>query len=59
MENSTTVIQEVVIVAYKRWSFTKSSSYKALSGKILVFWSLMRGLVAYTMLLHMEVRLYS
>ena len=61
IENSKTVIlrsghsrlQEVVV--YKKFP----AITKALTGKILVFWSLMRGLVAYTRLSHMEVRLYS
>ena len=30
--------QKVVAVAYKRWSFTRESYCKALTGKILVFW---------------------
>ena len=25
-------------VAYRRWSFTKGSNFKSLTGKILVFW---------------------
>ena len=29
--------QKVVAVAYTRWSFTRSSNCKALTGKILVF----------------------
>ena len=28
----------MVAVAYRRWSFTRGSNYKALTGKILVFW---------------------
>ena len=28
----------MVAVAYRRWSFTRDSNCKALSGKILVFW---------------------
>ena len=35
--------QKVVAVAYERWSFTRGSNYKALTGKNLVFfdrWSL-------------------
>ena len=28
----------MVAVAYRRWSFTKGSNCKALTGKILVFW---------------------
>ena len=30
--------QKVVVVAYRRWSFTTGSNCKALTGKILVFW---------------------
>ena len=30
--------QKVVAVAYRRWSFTRGSNCKALTGKILVFW---------------------
>ena len=30
--------QKTIAVAYKRWSFTKGSNYRALPGKILVFW---------------------
>ena len=29
---------KVVAVAYVRWSFTRSSNYRALTGKHLVFW---------------------
>ena len=29
--------QKVVAVAYRRWSFTRGSNCKALTGKILVF----------------------
>ena len=28
----------MVAVAYRRWSFTRGSNCKALSGKVLVFW---------------------
>ena len=28
----------MVAVAYRRWSFARGSNYKALTGKILVFW---------------------
>ena len=28
----------MVAVAYRRWSFTRGTNRKALSGKILVFW---------------------
>ena len=30
--------QKVVAVAYRRWSFTRGSNCKVLSGKVLVFW---------------------
>ena len=30
--------QKVVAVAYRRWSFTRVSNCKALTGKVLVFW---------------------
>ena len=30
--------QKVVPVAYRRWSFTRDSNCKALTGKVLVFW---------------------
>ena len=30
--------QKVVVVAYSVWSFSRSSNYKALTGKNLVFW---------------------
>ena len=30
--------QKVVAVAYRRWSFTRGSNCKALTGKVLVFW---------------------
>ena len=30
--------QKVVAVAYRRWSFTRGSNCKALTGEILVFW---------------------
>ena len=52
--------QKVVAVAYRRWSFTRGSNCKALTGKIAVFriggrlWEV----VAYEKWLHMEVRLY-
>ena len=29
---------KVVAVTYERWSFTRGSTYKALTKKILVFW---------------------
>ena len=31
--------QKVIVVAYRRWSFTTGSNFKALTGKILVFWT--------------------
>ena len=52
--------QKVVAVAYMRWSFTRGSNCKALTGKIAVFriggrlWEV----VAYEKWSHMEVRLY-
>ena len=30
--------QKVVAVAYRRWSFTRVSNCRALTGKVLVFW---------------------
>ena len=30
--------QEVVVVAYRRWLFTRGSNCEALTGKVLVFW---------------------
>ena len=30
--------QKVVVVAYRRWSFTRSSNCKALTRNVLVFW---------------------
>ena len=50
----------MVAVAYRRWSFTKGSNCKALTGRILVFriggrlWEV----VAYERWSHMEVRVY-
>ena len=29
----------MVAVAYRRWSFTGGSNFKALTGKVLVFWT--------------------
>ena len=29
--------QKVVVVGYRRWSFTRDSNCKALTGKVLVF----------------------
>ena len=41
--------QKVVAVAYRRWSFTRDSNCKALTGRILVFWigGRLRGVVAH------------
>ena len=30
--------QNVIAVAYERWSFTRGFNYRALTGNILVFW---------------------
>ena len=30
--------QKVVAVAYERWSFTRGSNYRNMTGKNLVFW---------------------
>ena len=50
----------MVAVAYRRWSFTRGSNCKALTGKILVFWigGRLWDVVAYESWSHMEVRLY-
>ena len=32
--------QKVVAVAYKRWSFTRGSNCKALTGKVFMHWEL-------------------
>ena len=50
---------KVVAVAYRRWSFTRDSNCKALSGKILVFWIGRRlwEVVAFERWSHMKVRL--
>ena len=50
----------MVGVAYRRWSFTRGSNYKALTGKILVVWigGRLWEVVAYERWSHMEVRLY-
>ena len=51
--------QKVVVVAYKRWLFTRGSNYSALTGKNVVFqiggrlWEV----VAYERWSHMEVQL--
>ena len=54
--------QKVIAVAYKRWSFTRGSNCKALTGKVLVheFWTggLLWEVVAYKRWSHMEVPLY-
>ena len=50
----------MVAVAYRRWSFTRGSNCKALTGKRLVFWTGGRlwEAVAYKRWSHVEVRLY-
>ena len=50
-----------VAVAYRRWAFTISSNFKALTGKILVFWIAGRlwEVVAYEKWSHMEVAHYT
>ena len=53
--------QKLVVVAYKRWSFTRGYNCKALTGKILVFWigdSRLWEAVTYERWSHMEVQLY-
>ena len=52
--------QKVVAVAYRRWSFTRGSNCKALTGKVLVFWlgGRLWEVVAYERWSHNEVRLY-
>ena len=50
------------VVAYERWSRTRGSNYRALTGKNLVFWigvAYVTEMVAYKRWSHMEVRLYS
>ena len=51
--------QKVVAVAYRRWSFTRGSNCKALTGKVLLVWigGCLCKVVAYERRLHMEVRL--
>ena len=51
--------QKVVVVAYRRWSFTRGSNCKALTGKFLVFWigGHLWEVVAYERWSHMEVLL--
>ena len=39
MENFNHKAQKLVVVAYKRWSFTRGSNCKASTGKIVVFWT--------------------
>ena len=50
----------MVAVAYRRWSFTRGSNCKALTGKILVFWigGRLWDVAAYESWSHMEVRLH-
>ena len=54
--------QKVVAVGFKRWSFTRGSNCKALTGKVLVheFWigGLLWEVVTYERWSHMEVRLH-
>ena len=38
MENINRQAPKMVLVAYGRWSFTRGSNCKALTGKILVLW---------------------
>ena len=49
----------MVVVAYRRLSFTRGSYCKALSGKILVFWigGRLWEVVAYARRSHMEIKL--
>ena len=53
--------QKVVVVAFKRWSFTRGSNCKALTGKVLVheFWigGVLWEVVAYERFSFMEGRL--
>ena len=50
----------MVMVTYRRWSLTRGSNCKALTGKILVFWigGCLWKVVSNERWLHMEVRLY-
>ena len=50
----------MVVVAYRRWSFTRGSNCKALAGKRLVFWigGHLWEAVAYKRWSHVEVQLY-
>ena len=52
--------KNVVAVTYRRFSFTRGSSCKALSGKVLVFWigGRLWEVVAYKRWSQMEVRMY-
>ena len=53
--------QKVDADAYMRWSFTRGSNCKPLTGKILVFWigGRLWEMVANQRWSHMEVRLYT
>ena len=46
----------MVAVAFKRYLFTRASNYKALTGKILMFWIYV---VAYGRWSRMKARLYT
>ena len=50
----------MVAVAYRRWSFARGSNFKALTGKVLVFWigGRLWEVVAYERWSHMDVRVY-
>ena len=50
----------MVAVGYRRWSFTRDSNCKALTGKVLVLWiaSHLCEVVACESWSHMEVQLY-
>ena len=39
VENINHKAQKLVVVTYRRWSFTRGSNCKALTGKIVVFWT--------------------
>ena len=61
MESINRRAQKLVVVAYRRLSFTSGSNCKALTGKILVFWigdSRLWEVVTYKRWLHMEVQLF-
>jgi len=49
-------MKTMVAVAYERCLFTRASNYKALTGKILMFWIYV---VAYGRWSGMEARLYT